>query len=46
MMTDEEIERRLEELYAEADRLGRPVVAAEPVPPPRGGAGKGKEVDN
>ena len=32
-MTDQEREKRLEELYAEADKAGCCVIPAEPVPP-------------
>ena len=38
-MTESERERRLEELYAEADAAGCCVVAAGPVPPAEGPAG-------
>lgn len=33
-MTQEEYEKRLDELYAEADRRGCCVIPATPVPPP------------
>lgn len=33
-MTQEEYEKRLEELYAEADRRGCCVIPSTPIPPP------------